>query len=551
MSQSISYRHSNRFIPNLQEQKRDFKNKMNAGKRIVLTADRSLMTNYRGNFLYGFIACGPYELVPEFIFDKLFCPSVETDKHTGEVKVAQCGLRRIESALLKEYSKNEITVAHPELLDLCIGTDTKVVGINVMDPLGMAPVTTTMSPEKLSYVAMKFKKMCASIIQLKKKYNFKVVVGGNGSWELAKPDRMKIHGIDTVVIGEADELALDLFHDLENDEAPELLHTFVRNIQNIPQIKGPTVNSLIEAMRGCGRGCDFCDVNKRSKKDIPLNRLQMEAKINLDYGFDSIWLQSDEMLLYGCDNKNFVPNSDAIIDVWKGLKLVGANFVGTTHMTLSAVASSPDLIKKLSSINDMESTGRWLATNLGVETVAPRLVKKHLGVKTKPYQPEEWGTVVREGCRILNDNHWFPALTLIIGWPDETPDETQYTIDLIEDFKDMNMRGLVAPLLYQDFSEKNSMHFGNLNEAQFTLFWKCWQHNLRIINDIIPIIIRNKSYGPPMKIFMAILIKAGTWAIMRYLRGLAKQLFNGRIPEEVIERYSRSRSVTAAPSANR
>jgi radical SAM superfamily enzyme YgiQ (UPF0313 family) len=551
MSQSISYRHSNRFIPNLQEQKRDFKNKMNAGKRIVLTADRSLMTNYRGNFLYGFIACGPYELVPEFIFDKLFCPSVETDKRTGEVKVAQCGLRRIESALLKEYSKNEITVAHPELLDLCIGTDTKVVGINVMDPLGMAPVTTTMSPEKLSYVAMKFKKMCASIIQLKKKYNFKVVVGGNGSWELAKPDRMKIHGIDTVVIGEADELALDLFHDLENDEAPELLHTFVRNIQNIPQIKGPTVNSLIEAMRGCGRGCDFCDVNKRSKKDIPLNRLQMEAKINLDYGFDSIWLQSDEMLLYGCDNKNFVPNSDAIIDVWKGLKLVGANFVGTTHMTLSAVASSPDLIKKLSSINDMESTGRWLATNLGVETVAPRLVKKHLGVKTKPYQPEEWGTVVREGCRILNDNHWFPALTLIIGWPDETPDETQYTIDLIEDFKDMNMRGLVAPLLYQDFSEKNSMHFGNLNEAQFTLFWKCWQHNLRIINDIIPIIIRNKSYGPPMKIFMAILIKAGTWAIMRYLRGLAKQLFNGRIPEEVIERYSRGRSVTAAPSASR
>jgi radical SAM superfamily enzyme YgiQ (UPF0313 family) len=551
MSQSNSYRHSNRFIPNLQEQKRDFKNKMNAGKRIVLTADRSLMTNYRGNFLYGFIACGPYELVPEFIFDKLFCPSVETDKHTGEVKVAQCGLRRIESALLKEYSKNEIMIAHPELLDLCIGTDTKVVGINVMDPLGMAPVTTTMSPEKLSYVAMKFKKMCASIIQLKKKYNFKVVVGGNGSWELAKPDRMKIHGIDTVVIGEADELALDLFHDLENDEAPELLHTFVRNIENIPQIKGPTVNSLIEAMRGCGRGCDFCDVNKRSKKDIPLNRLQMEAKINLDYGFDSIWLQSDEMLLYGCDNKNFVPNSDAIIDVWKGLKLVGANFVGTTHMTLSAVASSPNLIKKLSSINDMESTGRWLATNLGVETVAPRLVKKHLGVKTKPYQPEEWGTVVREGCRILNDNHWFPALTLIIGWPDETPDETQYTIDLIEDFKDMNMRGLVAPLLYQDFSEKNSMHFGNLNEAQFTLFWKCWQHNLRIINDIIPIIIRNKSYGPPMKIFMAILIKAGTWAIMRYLRGLAKQLFNGRIPEEVIERYSRSRSVAAAPSASR
>ena len=54
-----------------------------AGKRIVLTADRSLMTNYRGNFLYGFIACGPYEVLPEWVFDKVFCPEVETDAVTG------------------------------------------------------------------------------------------------------------------------------------------------------------------------------------------------------------------------------------------------------------------------------------------------------------------------------------------------------------------------------------------------------------------------------------------------------------------------------------
>ena len=75
----------------------------------------------------------------------------------------------------------------------------------------MAPVTTTMSPEKLSYVAMKFKKCVQILFNSKKKYDFKVVVGGNGAWELAKSDRMKIHGIDTVVVGEADELALIYF----------------------------------------------------------------------------------------------------------------------------------------------------------------------------------------------------------------------------------------------------------------------------------------------------------------------------------------------------
>jgi hypothetical protein len=146
----------------------------------------------------------------------------------------------------------------------------------------------------------------------------------------------------------------------------------------------------------------------------------------------------------------------------------------------------------------------------------------------------------------MNRNHWFPALTLIIGWPDESPDETQYTIDLIDDFKETKMRGLIAPLLYQDFSERNSMHFGNLNEAQFTLFWRCWEHNIWVINDIIPIIIRNKSYGPIMKLFMAGLIRAGTWAIMRYFRGLSKELFNGSLPEDIVEHYSRKRSVTAS-----
>ena len=29
-----------------------------------------------------------------------------------------------------------------------------------------------------------------------------------------------------------------------NGDAPELLHTFVRNIENIPVIRGPTINSL-------------------------------------------------------------------------------------------------------------------------------------------------------------------------------------------------------------------------------------------------------------------------------------------------------------------
>jgi hypothetical protein len=34
---------------------------------------------------------------------------------------------------------------------------------------------------------------------------------------------------------------------------------------------------------------------------------------------------------------------------------------------------------------------------------------------------------------------------------------------------------------------------------------------------------------------------------MRYLKGLSKELFNGQLPEDIVERYSRERSVTKSP----
>src|SRR5579883_3203195 len=70
-------------------------------------------------------------------------------------------------------------------------------------------------------------------------------------------------------------------------------------------------------------------------------------------------------------------------------------------------------------------------------------------------------------------------------------------------------------------------------------------HGKVVINDIIPIILRNKTYGIMMKPLMYSMIKAGTWAIMRYLRGLCKELFNGKLPEDIMEKYARSKSVSA------
>ncbi len=68
------------------------------GYKIVLTADRTLMSEYGGGLFLGFSACIPKGLVPDKLYFSIFSPSVETNRE-GSVKYAPCGLRKIEAAL--------------------------------------------------------------------------------------------------------------------------------------------------------------------------------------------------------------------------------------------------------------------------------------------------------------------------------------------------------------------------------------------------------------------------------------------------------------------
>ncbi|MEM2192110.1 MAG: hypothetical protein QXG38_00665, partial [Candidatus Hadarchaeales archaeon] len=66
---------------------------------IVLTADRSLMSEYGGGIFVGFAACAP-KLIPEWLYRIILCPPVpESD---GIAKLAPCGTRKMEAALLQE-----------------------------------------------------------------------------------------------------------------------------------------------------------------------------------------------------------------------------------------------------------------------------------------------------------------------------------------------------------------------------------------------------------------------------------------------------------------
>lgn len=507
------------------------------GRRFVLVADRSLMSNFRGNFLFGFLSCGPYEHIPKWVYNHVMCPTVEADRVTGEAKVAECGLRRIESSLKGAFPEQDTIVAHPNYLEQTIGEETAVVGVGAMDPLGIGPVTSSItSSRNTPFNRVMFRELMAQINRLKGRFGFRTVLGGSGTWQMRQfPERAAPFQFDSLVEGEADSAAPQIFQDLEDGQAERNIRCYTNHVGEIPLIRGPTINALIEAMRGCGRGCAFCDVTRRMKRDLPVERLKNEAKINLDYGFRAVWLQSDEMLLYGCDNRDFIPNRDAIVELFREIKnLKGAETVGSTHWTLSSVVAAPEVVRDIANLNRL-GPGKWLAVQPGLESAAPRIVKQWLALKVKPFSNEEWPWVVREGVRILNENYFFPALTLIVGFPEETEDETRYTIELVDSLAGTD--SMIAPLLYVDYARpERSMTFSTMSSAQFELYFKCWRHNLRQFDE--KIWAATRAFDPLMRVLTIFLTRLGTKAILGYLRSLAKDHFKAT-PEDIIRRNSR------------
>ena len=90
------------------------------GYKIVLTANRTLMSQYNGLIFLGFGACMTKGLIPDSLYYNIFCPSIDANKDGSAVK-APSGTRKIESTLLNNgFKEDEVIVAHPDHLDKVI-----------------------------------------------------------------------------------------------------------------------------------------------------------------------------------------------------------------------------------------------------------------------------------------------------------------------------------------------------------------------------------------------------------------------------------------------
>ncbi len=421
--------------------------------KIVLTADETLLSGYNGHVFLGFAACAP-KLLPEWLYTKIFCPPLDKTKNV-RMTYAHCGQRKIEAALLANgYQEQDIAIVHPNKLQQVVDKQTKVIGVTSHDPLGLGPASTMFSNlvNKETYTALFFKKlMTHPVLQ---QHQFKVIVGGAGAWQLTDDRIMTKYGIDCVVVGEGEITAVDLIDKAMNgDTLPSLVQGEVVPLEQIPLIRHPTINGLIEICRGCGRGCRFCTPTMMNYRSQPLQNILQEAKINVDAG-NGVLFHAEDVLRY--HTKRFIPNEEKVLRLFTEVKKL-TDRISISHFTHASVASNPNLIAQISEeLNIGSKNHPFMSGQAGIETGSVQLVIRHMKGKAKPFTPEEWPEMILHSHQILQDHLWVPVDTIIMGLPGETSKDVQKSIELVQNLSEF--RSLIIPLFFVPIGALTEAH---------------------------------------------------------------------------------------------
>ncbi|MGD0449635.1 MAG: radical SAM protein [Candidatus Bathyarchaeia archaeon] len=460
---------------------------------VVLTADRTLMSNYHNNEFLGFGTCAPPNFIPEWLYSYLFFPPLRTN--SGHPYQAPYGLRKIEAQLLKEGF--HVETVSPNHLGRHLA-NAKVLGIHTMDPFGLGPASTTLASlfKKEPYLAKHFHSLLkSSAIKKAKQNGLKVIVGGPGAWQFHYREKAaKDLGIDCVVEGEAENIIGKVFKGAIEGE-PISSHYEVTvgetpTLEEIPDIVQPSVNGLVELGRGCCRGCQFCNVTLRPLRWYPLEKINRELSVNIDSGNTGTCLHAEDVMLYGSNNT--IPNEEKLVQLHELVtkKVTGLSW---SHCSVAAVASKPKLLSKLSELILQNQT--WWGAEVGIETGSSEIAKKIMPAKAHPFSADNWHDVVVDGMGVMHDNMLAPACTLIVGLPEEQESDIMKTMELVDDLKDM--RSLIVPLFFVPLGKlKNEDWFNDtqLSEVHKQLLFACAEHDFHWVDNLLDLSFSGKWY---------------------------------------------------------
>ncbi len=464
------------------------------GFEIVISTDRTMMSNHHGKEFLGFMTTGPAIGMPEWLWMWIAAPKPKVDK-LGRPVEAPYGLRKVE-AVLQEAGFNA-AIIDPDHIHKHLDT-MKVLMIGHHDFFAYGPPSSEwwMMTGKEPVNRVYFRKFMESpAVRKAKKKGVKIIVGGPAAWQwLWALEEWRKWGVDCVIDGEAELVITDIAEAALNGEPlPDYVYVGPADappIEKIPVIKGASVNGLVEIMRGCPRGCRFCSVTLRPLRFIPIEHIIKEIEVNARAGVKNTILHSEDVLLYHADG--IKPRPEPILRLHEAVLKATPGTISWAHVSLAALKYAEEKHKLISKLmNDLIIPRQsYIGVEVGVETGSVRLAKIIMPAKSAPYPPEKWPEVVEDAFRIMHENYIVPAATIILGLPEERPEDVVATAELLDRLKPY--RSLIVPMFFVPMGAlKNRDWFRKhaLREEHIDVLMQCLEHSMRWVDDLI-----NKFY---------------------------------------------------------
>jgi radical SAM superfamily enzyme YgiQ (UPF0313 family) len=476
------------------------------GKLIVLTAPLTETIDHAGYFIQMALASLPIWM--EFVLNSKYPRWRDVERNPdGSARTMPAGVRLLEKSLLRDFSEHDVVACYPDDLGRFLGPRTRVVAVSTHNPLGVtfaAGVYTSIFGSSKQPINSHYARVAFAQIQSSPyRENFKVIVGGSGGWQIIQTNSFDALGVDCVVEGRSESAdSMALFRQaIRGQDLPRevtVAHPTTRDAVLVPDKR--TTFGVVEMTTGCGRRCHFCVPDLNPQIDLPKEKIMSGVRANVRHGNQQISLATEDMFIWGqvhTDTPFFFPNREALLDLYREIvNTPGVEQHVLSHCTIAPFVVDPVLIQKLSETLLPKSPihlprlsthpqKKALCPLAGLETGSVRMARQIMPSKAVPFAIEDWPSVVLEALRVMNQNNWFPMLTLMVGNPGETDEDVMATLDLIYE---VERRGLFAFLVPSIFTPLHDTRMANQNGVtetrnltplQWQLMMKCWKMNLR------------------------------------------------------------------------
>ena len=476
------------------------------GKLIVLTAPLTESIDHAGYFIQMAMASLPIWM--EWVLNNKY-PQWRNLEYNedGSARYMPAGVRLLEASLLREFKQDDIAACFPDDLEKFVGPRTRVVAVSTHNPLGVTfaagVYTSIFGSSRMPINSHYARQLFSKIKDNPFRKNFKVIVGGSGGWQIKDTNSYEELSVDCVVEGRSESKdTMTLFHKaIRGEELPreiDVHHPTRREDLLFPRHR--TTFGVVEMTTGCGRRCQFCLPDLNPQIDFSKESIMASVQANVSQGNKQISLATEDMFIWGqvqTETPFFFPNREALLDLYGEIvDTPGVEQHVLSHATIAPSVVDPLLIKKLSErlldkspihlprLSTHPQKKAW-SPLIGLETGSVRMAKAIMASKGVPFSIDDWPSVVLEGLRVLNENNWFPVMTLMVGNPGETDADVEETLDLIYEMERRKLFAFLVPSIFTPLHDtrmekkKGVTETQKLTPRQWQLLMKCWKLNLR------------------------------------------------------------------------